>query len=719
MLAAIIATIVTIVVLVIALVVAFTVRNRTKSPKASSKRMDVRSIGTVGVGGRQGGRGRADARVNAPQTSATNLGETLKSRFIAMGVLAAGIFGSLAVKAWDLQVVNAGQYRQEADENQYKTVSTPAPRGYIYDADGIELVRNRKSLTVLADVEVADDRTVVQRLSAVLGIPHNIVRYRIQDAKTGAQSQRVVASDVDLRGIAYISEHLEAFPGVTTQERSVREYPWGALAAHALGYASTADDKDLETPIDGAELEMGDVVGKSGVEAGYERLLAGTHGQRVLVAAADGSVQRVVSETDPEMGNDIYLTIKAPVQYKIDQMLADLVAPTDGTIGTGKGDSASAVVMDVRDGAIVAMASYPTYSPEVFVGGIGEDMWSLYTQNSEFQPLLNRVIAGNYAAASTFKAFTGLAGLAYGFADTGRSWDCTGSWDGFNTGAPQKCWLRTGHGAIGFREGIVESCDTVFYEIGKSFFQAGASQGGTISDTAMQEYVEKYGFGKTTGIDIPSEAAGRIPTPQWKAEHWADVPEAQQWMGGDLTNMVIGQGDVLVTPLQVAVAYGAIATGNLMRPHLFKEARNSSGEVVVSYEPEIMGVPDVPPENLEVMRDALHGVATENESVAKLFGEHGIDAAAKTGTAEYSDGKNESAWFVCYAPFDDPKYVVACQVNHGGGGSEVAAPLGVEIMATVLAADAGELDPTVGVIAASSGKYIPLPLKSDGSGRTD
>ena len=164
MLAAIIATIVTIVVLVIALVVAFTVRNRTKSPKASSKRMDVRSIGTVGVGGRQGGRGRADARVNAPQTSATNLGETLKSRFIAMGVLAAGIFGSLAVKAWDLQVVNAGQYRQEADENQYKTVSTPAPRGYIYDADGIELVRNRKSLTVLADVEVADDRTVVQRL---------------------------------------------------------------------------------------------------------------------------------------------------------------------------------------------------------------------------------------------------------------------------------------------------------------------------------------------------------------------------------------------------------------------------------------------------------------------------------------------------------------------------------------------------------------------------
>lgn len=719
MLAAIIAIIVTIVVLIIAVVVVFTIRNRTKSSTASSKRMDVRSIDTVGVGARSRGRGHADARVNAPQTSATNLSETLRSRFVAMGVLAAGIFGALTVKAWDLQINESARLQKEADENQYTTVSTPAPRGYIYDADGIELVRNRTSLTVLADAEVADDRTVVQRLSAVLGIPHNIVRKRIQDEKTGAQSQRVVASDVDLRSIAFISEHLSAFPGVTTQERSVREYPWGALAAHALGYAGTVSGEDLENPIDGAELEMGDVVGKSGVEAGYERLLAGTHGQRVVVADADGTVRRVVSETDPEKGNDIHLTIKAPVQYKIDTMLAELVAPVDGTIGTGKGDSASAVVMDVRDGSIVAMASYPTYSPEIFVGGISDDLWQLYGLDDEFKPLINRAIAGQYAAASTFKAFTGLAGLAYGFADTSRSWDCTGSWDGFNTGAPQKCWLRTGHGAIGFRGGIVESCDTVFYEIGKSFFQAGTSQGGTISDTAMQEYVEKYGFGKTTGIDIPSEVSGCIPTPEWKAEHFADYPEAQQWMGGDLTNMVIGQGDVLVTPLQMAVAYGAIATGNIMRPHLFKEARNSAGEVVVEFPAEVVSVPDVPSENLEIMRDALHGVATENESVAKLFNEKGIDAAAKTGTAEYSDGQNESAWFVCYAPYDDPKYVVACQVNHGGGGSDVAAPLGVEIMAAVLAADAGELDPTMGVVAGSSGKYIPLPLKSDGSGRTD
>ena len=707
MLAAIIATIVTIVVLVIALVVAFTVRNRTKSPKASSKRMDVRSIGTVGVGGRQGGRGRADARVNAPQTSATNLGETLKSRFIAMGVLAAGIFGSLAVKAWDLQVVNAGQYRQEADENQYKTVSTPAPRGYIYDADGIELVRNRKSLTVLADVEVADDRTVVQRLSAVLGIPHNIVRYRIQDAKTGAQSQRVVASDVRLRDVAFISEHADAFPGVAVQTRTVRDYPFGALAAHAVGYTGSVTADDLAAIPDGRE-------------SVYDNLLAGDHGQRTVVADAEGNVVEVASETQPERGSDVYLCVKAPVQYVCDRALAELIAPKDGVIGTGKGCAGAVVVMDVRDGGIVALSSYPTFSPETFTGAISQDTWDLFNTDESYHPMLNRAVSGTYPAASTYKAFTGLAALAYGFADTKRTWDCGGSWDGFDTGQPQMCWKHSGHGVLDFRGGVVNSCDVVFYDIGKQFFQAGRSQGGSISDTAMQDEIAKYGFGKKTGIDLGSiEEVGRIPTPEWRAEHFRDYPTEAVWKGGFNTNMAIGQGDVLVTPIQVAVAYGAIATGNLMKPHLLKEVRNSSGGVVRSFEPEVVGTPDVKPENLAVMRDALKGVSTDNAELVALFNKFGLDpatVACKTGTGEVA-GKEDYAWFACYAPFDDPKYVVACVVEQGGGGSAVGAPLGIEVLAAALNADAGELT-DVGAVAGSTGKSQELAT-SGSSGRTD
>ncbi|MEG0376464.1 MAG: penicillin-binding protein 2, partial [Raoultibacter sp.] len=634
-------------------------------------------------------------------------------RFLAIGVLALGIFGSLTAKVWSLQVLSNEELLEEAEQNQYTTVLTPAPRGYIYDADGVELVRNRTSLAVLANAEVADNRTVVQRLSVVLGIPHNIVRKRIQDATTGAQSQRVVASDVDLRNIAFISEHKSAFPGVTTQDRSVREYPWGALAAHALGYTGTVTEDKLKNPPAGMEIESGDVVGQGGIEEAYESFLAGAHGRRKVVADADGTVRRIVSEDPATKGNDVYLTLKAPVQLAVDRMLAELVAPTDGTIGTGKGDSASAVVMDVTNGDIIAMASYPTFTPESFIGGISQETWELFNTEESFYPLLNRVIAGEYAAASTFKAFTGLAGLAYGLADTTRSWECTGSWDGFETGSPQKCWLRSGHGSLGFREGIVQSCDTVFYDIGMNFFKSSVSQNGSIPDTAMQDYVKKYEFGTKTGIDISGESAGRIPTPEWKAEHWKDVPTAADWVGGDLTNMVIGQGDVLVTPLQVAVAYGAIATGKLMRPHLFKEVRNSSGEVVVTYEPEVVGEPDVPKTDLEIIRDALHGVATENADVSALFAAYGIDAAAKTGTAEYTD-QPDSAWFVCYAPYDNPKYVVACQVNHGGGGSAVAAPLGVDIMGTVMAYDDGSLDKTMGVVAGSTGKSIPLKVESTG-----
>lgn len=713
MFAAIIAVIVTIVVLVVVALIVFSVRNRTKSQHASSKRMDVRAIKSVGVSGSHGkGRGLA-THVNAPQTTAVNMSETLRSRFLAIGVLAIGVFGSLTAKVWGLQIVSSEEYLEEAEQNQYSTVLTPAPRGYIYDADGVELVRNRTSLTVLSNAEVADNRTLVQRLSVTLGIPHNIVRKRIQDATTGAQSQRVVASDVDLRNIAFISEHKNAFPGISTQDRSVREYPWGALAAHALGYAGKVTEDQLKNIPVNMEVESGDIVGQSGIEKAYENFLAGTHGRRKVVADADGTVRRLVSEDPATKGNDVYLTLKAPVQLAIDRMLAELVAPVDGTIGTGKGDSASAVVMDVTNGDIIAMASYPTFDPENFIGGISTETWDLFKTEESFYPLLNRVIAGEYAAASTFKAFTGLASLAYGLADTTRSWECTGSWDGFETGSPQKCWLRTGHGSLGFREGIVQSCDTVFYDIGMNFFRSGVSQNGSIPDTAMQDFVKKYQFGTVTGIDIGGESSGRIPTPEWKVEHWKDVPTAGEWVGGDLTNMVIGQGDVLVTPLQVAVAYGAIATGKIMRPHLFKEVRNSSGKVVVTYEPEVVAEPDVSKTDLEIIRDALHGVATENAEVSALFAAYGIDAAAKTGTAEYTE-QPDSAWFVCYAPYDNPKYVVACQVNHGGGGSSVAAPLGVDIMGTVMAHDAGTLDTTMGAVVGSTGKSIPLKIESTG-----
>ncbi|MED9872877.1 MAG: penicillin-binding protein 2, partial [Eggerthellaceae bacterium] len=658
------------------------------SHSRTSDRMRVKSVTSVGIS------------AETPKTSISSgsgaafggtsvSGEGLRNRFIAVGVLAAGVFGALAVRLFGLQVLNSASYSEEAQNNLYTTVNTPAPRGVIYDSQGVALVSNRQVQTVLADADVVDNPDVILRLSSLLGIPYEVVRSRILDSSSGAQSQRVVASDVKLRDIAYISEHRDAFPGVTTQVRTTRSYPYGALAAHVLGYTGTASEDDLKNAAEGRDIESGDAVGKSGVEQTYDALIAGDHGQRILVTDATGVIQQVVAETDPSKGNDVYLTIDARVQYVADTALKEAV--TGGT-----GTAAACVVIDVETGGIVAMSNYPTYEPERFIGGISQDTWDAYQTEESHYPLMNRSIAGTYPAASCFKAFTGLAGLTYGFADTTRTWDCTGTWTGFGDEFPQDCWLETGHGPITFREGVIESCDTVFYEIAKDFYDAR----GTIGNEAMQDFIKEFGYAASTHIDLSGEAEGRIPTPQWKQEYFKDVPEEAQWLPGDMSNMVIGQGYVLVTPIQVARAYAAVATGRLLRPHLLKEVRNSLGETVLTFETVEDYHPEVDSSLLEVMQDALHGVATENASVSADFGKYSWSAAAKTGTAEVA-GKQDMAWFSCYAPYEQPKFALALCLEEGGSGGTTGSPIAARIMDAAIRCSEGTFDQKIAPISAT------------------
>lgn len=703
MLSAILTTIAALVVLGVLAVVIFRVRSQSSHARTSS-RMRVKSVTSVGIA------------AETPKTSVSSgsgasfggssiSGEGLRSRFVAVGVIAAGVFSALAVRLFGLQVLNSASYSEEAQNNLYTTVNTPAPRGVIYDSQGVALVANRQVQTVLADADVVDNPDVLLRLSSLLGIPYEVVRSRILDSSSGAQSQRVVASDVKLRDIAYISEHRDAFPGVTTQVRTTRSYPYAALAAHVLGYTGTASEEDLKNAAEGRDIESGDAVGKSGVEQTYDALIAGDHGQRILVTDATGVIQQVVAETDPSKGNDVYLTIDARVQYVADLALQEAV--TGGT-----GTAASCVVIDVETGGIVAMSNYPTYEPERFIGGISQDTWDAYQTEESHYPLMNRAIAGTYPAASCFKAFTGLAGLTYGFADTKRTWDCTGTWTGFGDEFPQDCWLETGHGPITFREGVIESCDTVFYEIAKDFYNAR----GTLGNEAMQDFIKEFGYAASTHIDLSGEAEGRIPTPQWKQEYFKDVPEEAQWLPGDMSNMVIGQGYVLVTPVQVARAYAAVATGRLLRPHLLKEVKNSLGETVLSFETIEDYHPEVDPSLLAVMQDALHGVATENSSVAADFGKYSWSAAAKTGTAEVA-GKQDMAWFSCYAPYEQPKFALALCLEEGGSGGTTGSPIAARIMDAAIRCSEGTFDQQITPIAAGSveGRETPSDDEEDNS----
>lgn len=674
---------------------------------------DVAMLDTVGVGASDAD--GEDIQVRTGNQPAAKPSDSLSRRFGVLGGLAAAIFALLGGKLWSMQVMNSSEYAIEAEKNLYTTVRTPAPRGGIFDRNGNVLVANRSSQTVLAEKEVADSYDTVRRLSSVLGIPVGIIRQRLADASGGAQNRRVVASDVRLRDVAFISEHSDAFPGVSAETRTVRTYPNGALAAHLLGYIGSPTEEELSLLVEGRQIESTDMLGKSGIEAYYDSILSGEKGERNVMVDASGNIVSVTSETAPSKGSDVILTIDSAVQYAADEALRAMIAP-GGDIGTGKGMSGAVVAMDVRDGSILALASYPTFDPSNFTNGIPQDIWDLYNTEESQAPMLNRALNGQYAAASTFKAFTSMAGLHYGFATKDTFWGCSGKWDGFNTGAPQYCWNHSGHGYLDLYGGIVHSCDVVFYEIAKQFFLHGPDGSGELSATALQEYVEMYNFGKPTGIDLKDESAGRVPTPDWKAEHWRNVPSEANWRGGDYTNMIIGQGDILVTPLQIAAGYCGISTGRIMKPHLLKEVRSAAGNTVLEYSPEVVTEPDVNQEHLSYVRNALRSMIVENDKVAQKFAERNIQAAGKSGTAEHTD-RADDAWFVAYAPFDDPKYVVTCVLEQGGSGSDTAATVVAKVMESVLAADAGQAG-KVERVAGSSGKSLVDKFAATG-GRED
>lgn len=721
MVTAIIAAIVAALAVLAIIVVALTIRARTKPAKAGSGKT-FSQLDTVGVGSsplekRTGAKSAlaGDVHVGSGTASVKKPGDALASRFTALGVLAAAIFGTLTARLWTMQVMSGDEYSHDAEENRYTTVSTPAPRGGIYDQTGVALVTNRASQTVLADPDVVSDNDVVRRLSAVLGLPANVVRQRISDTTSGAQSQRVVASDVRLRDVAFISEHADAFEGVSVESRTVRDYPYGALAAHVLGYTGSPSEDQLETAVDGRSISATDTVGLDGIEKYYDNLLSGDHGQRKVMVDATGNVVEVASETQPTKGSDVYLGLNAHAQYTADSLLASTIAPK-GDIGTGNGVAGAVVAMDVRDGSVLVMASYPTFDPTNFTGGIPQDVWDLYNTDESHAPLTNRTVNGLYAAASTYKAFTSMAGLHYGFATKSTTWNCTGSWDGFGSGDIQKCWDLNGHGELDLRGGIVHSCDVVFYEIAKAFYDHGPYGTKELSETALQEYLAKYNFGKATGVDVLNESAGRIPTPEWKAEQWRNVPSEAQWRGGDYSNMIIGQGDVLITPLQLAVAYGGIATGKLVKPHLLKEVRNARGDVVVSVDTEVLDEPEVNEEHLAYVREALRAVITDNAGSARAFSAQGIEAAGKSGTAEHTD-RPDDAWFAAYVPYDDPRYVATCIIEQGGGGSDTAGPIVAAVLGALMRSEAGEQG-EVKHVSGSSGKAVEVEFTGS-TGRTD
>lgn len=601
----------------------------------------------------------------------------IQSRIPLLAAGIAGVFTTLLVRLWSMQVVSSDTYTQAAESNSTTTYSTIAPRGRILDRNGNVLVGNRATLAVMAGADVSDDPNTMRRLSVVLGMPYAAVRKRCQSTSGGAQADRVVSLDVSERIVGFISEHSGAFPNVSIEARSVRTYPYGSLAAHLLGYTGTISETELAAVTSDSPIaySSGDTVGKTGVELTFESVLQGAAGSKTVEVNAEGNVVSLIDEVDSQIGNDVRLSIDLTVQQAAEKALVDSLTISHET-DYPDAAAAAIVCLDATTGAVVAMASYPTYDPSDFIGGISTELWDSLSADGSNYPLTNRAIAGLYPAGSTFKAFTGQAGLKYGFCSSTSTVDCTGTWTGFGAAWPQKCWLTTGHGIIGFVKGIIVSCDVVFYEIAKHFYDATS----TIGDTALQDYLRTWGFGSVTGFDVSGEASGRVPDPAWKAAFDADSPEYATWQAGDYSNLIIGQGDLLVTPLQLTAAYMGIANGGtIYQPHVLKDVLGQDGSTLIEQQPVVERTPDIDASELELVKEGLAGVVSQGE-VKSLFSDFGIVTAGKTGTAE-SSNKDPYGWYVGYGPVSSPKYVCVAIIEQGGYGATCAAPAVRETLA--------------------------------------
>lgn len=608
--------------------------------------------------------GGASPRASGGSDSSSD--KTLSSRLVGLAVVVGGVFTALLARLWSMQLISSEEYAEQAERNRTSTVYTQAPRGRILDRNGREIVGNRSSLTVVASPDVLEDDVEIQLLANLVGMPSQAVRRKIQDTTSGQQSMRTISVDVSRRIVAYIGEHPEVFPGVEVIERSQRSYPHGSLAAHVVGYTGTITQEQLEaneaSDNDEISYQSGDIVGQTGVEAQYERVLQGIKGEQALYVDADGNVLGLSSNIEPQSGSDLVLTLDLDIQQAAEESLEKVMKRLRDTGYEAEGGCV--IAMDCTNGEILALASAPTFSPNLFTGGISNADWEELQDEDAHFPMMNRAIAGQYPSGSVMKPLTSFAALDYGVATTDSTWYCPGwwTWTGNRADLPvMKCWWESGHGTLGLADGITFSCDVVFYEIGKGFYLDDESLG-------MQETFRRYGLGSLTGIDLPGEEVGRVPDPDWKWDFFKSQgysDEDSAWKGGDNCNIAIGQGDILVTLLQMVCAYCSIANkGPIWRPHVMKGVRAQVGDGYVSeYKCEVTRTCEEDEAFRDLVAEGMEGVVyREAESQTIHWTNLDVTVRGKTGTAEQSTG-NPIGWFIGYAPAEDPKYVIGANMD--------------------------------------------------------
>jgi penicillin-binding protein 2 len=584
-------------------------------------------------------------------------------RGLMLLAIQAGVVGALGWRIRDLQILQNEHYRLLAEENRINIRLIPPARGIITDRNGRVMAGNRQNYRIaMVREQAGDPEAVLARLATIVPLPPDVQERALREMLArSAFVPVVVAEHMTWDDIVRVAANTPVLPGVIPEVGLSRTYPSGPGTAHVVGYVGPVSESDL------AKLEDPDPllqiprfqIGKTGIEQKLEPLLRGAAGNQKIEVSAAGRVMRELGRVEGTPGKDIELTIDLGLQeYAMRRM-----AP----------ESAACTVIDVTNGDIMALASAPGFDPNSFVFGIKSGEWNTLL-NDEYRPLNYKTVNGTYPPGSTFKMCVALAALEAGVAGPGDSVFCGGS----TTLGRRRfhCWKRGGHGSVSMRHALAQSCDVYFYEMAR---RAGPDR--------ISSMAHRLGLGVQHELPMPGVAAGNMPDAEWKK-----VNRGESWTTGDSFNYGIGQGFTLASPLQLGVYVARVASGTALKPRLIR-AIGGVPEPVAPPEPL-----DVSPQHLHVVRDGMYAVSNEGTAYRSRIADPSMVMAGKTGTsqvriitaAERAAGvtaneqlpwrRRDHALFVCYAPYDKPRYAVAQIIEHGGGGSAVAAPVARDIL---------------------------------------
>jgi len=567
-----------------------------------------------------------------------------RQRLLTMTVAIGVGFLVLLGQLWYLQVLEGARFRELSEKNRIRVRLAAAPRGVLFDRNGIALVDNRPAFTLsLIPREMENPQTVLARLAVLLNIPYADLAETLERVPPDSFMPVRVRRGLTLEEVTRVEEWKLDLPGVAVEVEPQRAYSASRFAAHLLGFVREASEEQIRQ----GRYRRGDMVGQSGLERLLDRYLRGRDGGERVEVDALGRPGQVVRRQEPAPGAHVVTTVDWRIQEVVERAMS--------------AHAGAALVMDPRTGDILALTSSPAFDLDQFTGPLGRDAWLRLVRDPQ-APLLNRALQGQYPPGSLFKVVVAAAGLQEGSLTPMDHVFCNGE---FHLGGRTfKDWKEEGHGQVDLHRALIQSCNVYFYRAG---LKVGAE--------VLTRYAKAFGLGALTRIALPGERPGLVPSLHVTRGHrgWA-------WQAGDTVNLSIGQGELLVTPLQVARLMAAVANGGILwKPRLVQRVEQPDGKLVYSASSEMNGYVELAPAVWEFLRRSLWGVVNEGGTGAAAR-VPGLDVAGKTGTAQIvakSDAARgqEHAWFAAYAPANDPQFVVVVLVEHGGRGGQVGAPI--------------------------------------------